>query len=337
MLIPFAIDADSLAPDPAWTHATRLACHSGLLNTWQHYGLLTHDGLRFEGSRLHQAVLQLPQGVRHLWLEMLERAPVHAFGDGWDGAVIQANLATLATTTGLALVDDTRAEVEFGIDEDSAETSVATPNGDMDVCRLQTANQARSFRDAMRLSGTHIEAVDTYQQIWESRFKHLAIAPLKQISVVDRYAITKHRLCPHTRLSGLERFARLLDATATGPRYLTVYSAWTAEIHGVDIVDVEADLREILQRCPNNNVRLIKVVMVGHGAFGAEGHDRFIRFENHVWDLGLGLEVFEGPAAQRRSSAAFKAGVVVAGYKQVEQNLSGVVGVRFGEVRRGRA
>jgi hypothetical protein len=337
VLIPFAIDADSLTPDPAWTPAARLACHRDLLNAWQHYGLLTHDGQRFEGSRLQQAVLQLPQNVRPLWLEMLERAPIFAFGDGWNGAVVQANLPALATATGLALVDDTRAEVEFGIGEDAIETTIATANGEIDVCRLQTANQAKSFQEAIRLSGTHIEAVDTYQQIWDSRFRHLAIAPIKQISVVDRYAITKHRLCPQARLSGFERFARLLDAAATGPRYLTLYSAWTAEIRGVDIRDVEADLQEILRRCPNNNVRRIKVVMVGNGAFGDESHDRFIRFENHVWDLGLGLEVFEGPTAQRRSSATFKAGVVVAGYKQVELDLSGFIGVRIGEASRGRA
>ena len=202
MLIPFAIDANSLAPDPAWTPATRLACHRDLLNVWQHYGLLTHDGQRFDGSRLQQAVLQLPQNVRPLWLEMLERAPIFPFGDEWNGAVVQANLAALATATGLALVDDTRAEVEFGIGEDAVETTVATANGEINVCRLQTANQAKLFQEAMRLSGTHIEAVDTYQQIWDSRFKHLAIAPIKQVSVVVSDAIPKQSLCPQARRYG---------------------------------------------------------------------------------------------------------------------------------------
>lgn len=335
MLVPFVIDADSLAPDPTWTPVTRLACHRDLLSVWWNYGLLAHDGQCFDGSRLQQAVLQLPQNLRTLWLEMLERAPMFAFGDGWDGTVAKATLPALVNATRLALVDDTRAEVEFGIAEDDVAMTIATPDGAIDVCRLQTANQAASFQEAMRLSGTHIEAADTYQQIWDSRFRHLALAPMKQISVVDRYAITKHCLCPQAWLSGLERFTRLLDATATGPRYLTVYSAWTAEINGVDIRDIEADLQEILRRCPNNNVRRIKAVMVGNGAFGDEGHDRFIRFENHVWDLGLGLEVFEGPAAQRRSSATLKAGVVVAGYRQIELVLSGYAGARIGEASRG--
>lgn len=163
-----------------------------------------------------------------------------AFGDGWDGTVVQVALPALASATRLALVEDTRAEIEFGIGEDGIETTIATPNGAVDVCRLQTANQAASFQDAMRLSGTHIEAADTYQEIWDSRFRYLALAPIKQISVVDRYAIMKHRLCPQAWLSGLERFTRLLDMAATGPRYLTVYSAWTGEIHGVDTGSIQA-------------------------------------------------------------------------------------------------
>jgi hypothetical protein len=335
VLVPFAIDAESLAPDQAWTSTTTLACHRDLLAVWQNFGLLAHDSLHFEGSQLQQAVLRLPQNLRPLWLEMLERAPLLALGGEWDGAVVQSSLPTLAAATRIALVDDTRAEVEFGITEDGVEATVVTPNGGIDICRLQAANQAKAFQEAMRLSGKHIDAVDTYQQIWDSRFRHLAGAPIKQISIVDRYAITRHRLCTQAWLSGLERFTRMLDSTATGPRYLTLYSAWTAEIYGVSIDDVKADLQEILRRCPNNNVRLIKVVMVGNGAFGDEGHDRFIRFENHVWDLGLGLEIFEGPSAQKRSSATFKAGVVVAGYRQIELELSGFAGARIGEVTRG--
>lgn len=260
-----------------------------------------------------------------------------AFGNGWDGDIILASLPTLAPKTRLALVDDTRAEIEFGIDEDETETTVATDNGEVDVCRLHIANQAKFFQKAHHLSGLHIEAIDTYQHIWDSRFNHLAIAPIKQISVVDRYAITKHRLCPQARLSGIERFTRLLDSAATGPRYLTIYSAWTSDIQGVDIHDIEEDIREILRRCPNNNVRRIKVIMVGNVAFGDQSHDRFIRFENHVWDLGLGMEIFEGPTAQRRSSASFKAGLVVAGYRRVEQDLSAFNGAKTAEARLGRA
>jgi hypothetical protein len=296
---------------------------------------LAYDGHHFNGSQLQQAVLRLPQNLRTLWLEVLERAPLLALGDGWDCAVVQASLPTLAAATRIALVDDTRAEVEFGIAEDVVEITVATPSGDFTVCRLQAANQAEVFQEAMRLSGTHIEAIDTYQHIWESRFKHLAVAPIKQIIVFDRYAITKHRNCPQTWLSGLERFTRLLDATATGPRYLTLYSAWTAEIYGIGIGDVEADLRQILRRCPNNKVKQIKVVMVSNGAFGDDGHDRFIRFDNHVWDLGVGLEIFEGPSAQRRSSATFKAGGVVAGYRQIETDISMSAGARTSVVTRG--
>ena len=61
--------------------------------------------------------------------------------------------------------------------------------------------------------------------------------------------------------------------------------------------------------------------MVPNTAFRVGAHDRFIRFENFVWDIGEGLKVFEGPFAAERSQAAFKTGEVTASYKQVEKEL----------------
>ena len=76
MLVPFVIDADSLAPDPAWTSAQHRACHKSLLDVWQRIGLLAHDGDSFDSSRLKSAIQQLPQNLRPLWQEVLQRVPL---------------------------------------------------------------------------------------------------------------------------------------------------------------------------------------------------------------------------------------------------------------------
>lgn len=66
-----------------------------------------------------------------------------------------------------------------------------------------------------------------------------------------------------------------------------------------------------------------KIIMVPNAGFREDSHDRFIRFEDYVWDLGLGLEIFEGAFAAKRSAATFKAGTSITGYKQVERDLAG--------------
>lgn len=324
MLVPFVIDADSLAPDPAWTSTTQRACYNNLLEVWQRTGLLVHDGESLPASRLHKAILALPQSVRPRWQEVLERMPLLT-APKWSGNISAATLGDFASVAQLAFVDDTHAEIEFGFgDFDEHHLSVNGTN--VSICRIQAAGQAQAFQAATALSGAHIEAGDTFQTTWNSRFRSLAQAPIKLVHIVDRYAIGQHMACSQSKLSGLERFLRLIDNDATGARHITIYSAWTADLSGENrktIDDIEAELRVVLGRLPSRNIKRIKVLMVPNTGFRDDGHDRFVRFGNYVWDLGLGLEVFDGAYSAKRSSAGFKTGTAINGYKSVEQDLAG--------------
>lgn len=335
MLVPFVIDADSLTPDPAWTPTQQRACYKGLLDVWQRAGLLAHDGVSLPASRLQQAVQALPQSVRPLWQEVLERAPLLTT-PMWTGSISAATLGDFAAVAQLALVDDARAEVEFEFSDNCDEAPQPVNGTDVSVCRLVAAGQAQSFQAATALAGTHIEAGDKFQVTWDRRFKSLAKAPIKLVSIVDRYAIGQHMACPQTKLSGLERFLRLLDNDASGHRHVTIYSAWTADLSGENrtvIGDIAVELRLVFDRLPRKNVKRIKVLMVRNADFGDDGHDRFVRFGDYVWDIGLGLEVFEGACAARRSSASFKSGTPIGGYKDVEQDLAGNAETKFTEIR----
>ncbi|UXV18985.1 hypothetical protein N4P55_24435 [Pseudomonas fluorescens] len=335
MLVPFVIDADGLSPDQAWTPTQQRACYNGLLDAWRRSGLLVHDGDSLHGSRLHQAIQALPQSVRPRWQELLERSPLLA-NPSWNGSVSAATLSDFSTVAQLALVDDVCAEVEFGLDENCDEEPQSVNGTDVYVCRLLAAGQAQAFQTATVLAGTHIEAGDTFQATWDSRFQVLAKAPIKLVSVVDRYAISQHIGCPQTHLSGLERFLRLLDNGAAGHRHVTIYSAWTAELSGNNkktIDDIEAELRVVFSKLPSKNIKRVKVLMVPNTCFRDDGHDRFVRFGDYVWDIGLGLEIFDGAFSARRSSAGFKAGPAVGGYKIVEQDLARHADTKSTEIR----
>lgn len=334
MLVPFVIDADSLAPDQAWTPTQQRACYKGLLDVWQRAGLLAHDGDAFSGSRLHRAVQALPQSVRPLWLEVLERSPLLAT-PAWNCTVSPNSLGDFATVARLALVDDARAEVVFGFDESCDE--LRSLNGtDVSVCRLLAAGQAQAFQTATALAGAHIEVGDKFQTTWDARFSTLTKAPIKLVSIVDRYAIGQHMACPQTKLSGLERFLVLLDNEASGDRHVTIYSAWTKDLSGENrkcIEDIEAELRDLFGRLSRKNIKRIKVFMVPNTGFRDDGHDRFVRFGSYVWDIGLGLEVFDGAFSAKRSSASFKSGVAAGGYKVVEGDLAGNSETKSREIR----
>jgi len=335
MLVPFVIDADSLAPDQGWTPTQQRACYNGLLDVWQRTGLLAHDGDSLSASRLHHAVQSLPQNIRTRWQEVLERAPLLTTPH-WNGSVSVTTLGDFAGVAQLALVDDTRAEVEFGFDDECDEALRPCNGIDVSVCRLLAAGQANAFQAATALAGKHIEARDPFQATWNTRFKALAIAPIKLVSVVDRYVIGQHMACPQTRRSGLDRFLWLLDNDATGHRHITIYSAWTADLSGTNkktIADIEAELRVVFGKLPRKNIKRIKVFMAPNSSFRDNGHDRFVRFGDYVWDIGLGLEVFDGPYSAKRSSAGFKSGTAIGSYKSVEQDLAGNGDTKSMEIR----
>ncbi len=321
MLVPFVIDVDSLAPDPGWTQAQIKTCHQSLLDIWQRIGILKHDADSFETSRLKQAVLRLPPNIRPQWLAMLARNRPLPCGNDWDGSITRNNINQLGVIAQVALVEDIRAEEDFGLSEEALSFSdQSTPN--MEVCRILSAAHAKTFQDAVAKSTTHIEPKETFRDIWTHRFKSLACAPIKNIAIVDRYAIEQLFNPPHQQLSGLDRFLRLLDADASGIRHVTLYSSWAKLKREIGKVGINDELRLVMDRLPRKNIKLLKVVMLPDKVFRDVSHDRFIRFDNYVWDIGIGLKVFGGAFAAERSQAAFKTGEATDSYKKIENELT---------------
>jgi hypothetical protein len=321
MLVPFVIDADSLKPDQSLTPPQQRSYYLGLLDLWQRAGLLGYDGQFLSGSKLHRAVQSLPQSVRPRWLELLERSPTIPI-PAWDCKVSRASIGNFSSIAQLAFVDDTIAEVEFGFDQNCDEALESVSGKDVSICRITAVGQANVFQAVNALAGAHIQVGDPYQEIWDTRFATLAKASIKRISIVDRYAIGQLMTRDQTVLSGLERFLRLLDKDATGDRHVTIYSAWTHELSGKTIDNVESDLRDVFSKLQKKNIKRIKIVMAPNKVFREDSHDRFIRFGNYVWDIGGGVKVFEGPSCRSRSSATFKSGTTSFGYEKVEQELA---------------
>jgi len=335
MLVPFVIDADSLAPDGDWTLAQQIACHRGLLDVWQRIGILVHDGQDFHTSRIKEAIDALPQKLRPLWHELLERLPVLSGLPQWNGLASNDNecLDVLAASSSLALLDDTKAEVEFGLDEADLSRMLGT-YPPLEICRLLAAAQAQTFSQALTVSGQHIPAGQTFLDLWRQRFELLARAPIKQVLIVDRYAVSQHYECPQDKLSGLERFLRLLDTDASNNRYVTLFSAWTPELNQrqVTLEHVQTEVRTIMGHLLRHVTKRVRIIMLPNSAFGSLHHDRFIRFGEYVWDIGLGLKVFEGAFAAETSTASFKTGLQVTTYKAAEETLSRDARARVTEI-----
>ena len=143
MLVPFVIDAESIVPDGGWTVAQQLAYHKGLLDTWRRIGVLVYDGQKFQDSRIKEAIDALPQKLLPLWQELLERLPIVPGQPEWNGIACknQDCMDALSASANVVLLDDAKAEVEFGLDE--AELSkVFETHPSLEFCRILAAAQA---------------------------------------------------------------------------------------------------------------------------------------------------------------------------------------------------
>ena len=289
MLVPFVIDRESLTPENEWTPAQTRSFHKSLLDIWQGIGCLTCDGSSFESSHLRRSIESLPQELAILWQEMLGLLPLAFSANDWSGQVANSAdcLALVDEIANVAIVDDATAEVEFEFSELELSRSLL-PAHQIEMCRLHSASHSPTFRSALGLGAQHIPAGLPYKSLWSQRFYGLAKAPLKRVTIVDRFALSQHYECPQHQLSGYERFLRLLDTDASGKRYVTLYSAWTRELNdgNVTMEWIEGEVQRLRASLPAGNIRRIKVVMLPNQVFGNLHHDRFVRFEKYVWDLG---------------------------------------------------
>jgi hypothetical protein len=330
MLIPFVIDSDSLAPDPEWSPQTQRACYNDFIDAWMRTGLLAVDGDKIQSSNLWKSINLIPEKYRKRIQQLMEVCPIINIPN-WKGSINTCDLEKISSVAQIALVDDTRAEIEFGLSVDDDE--IRNNETNVFVCRFQAFLHSEVVREFKNTANMHIEKGDTYLNIWNRRFKNLANAPIKKISIVDRYAISRHFSTSQSKLSGLARFLKLLNDTASGSRYVTIYSAWTKELSNVTLHKITEELCD-LQKKYNSRINRMEIYMAPNISFGAHAHDRFVRFhennsQQYVWGLGEGLTVFEGPYSEARSSANFVTGDVQS-YKMVENDIKENVETKYG-------
>lgn len=129
----------------------------------------------------------------------------------------------------------------------------------------------------------------------------------QHVAVIDRYAIANFCTSLGSGESGLQRFIAQLARDALGPKYVKIFSAWDSEtLRGENIRTLRDKLSELARNVTVGTIREMELVMVPSNAFGNASHDRYIRFSDHAWELGVGLQIFEGVVTPRASTATLK-------------------------------
>lgn len=306
MIVSFVVDPEALwdfSGDPALCRSN----HRRLVDLWARLGALVYgDGV---GPTLDEVIRRIPdQDTRKLWQVSTRRNRKRAVSSSdWPAlaaATSVEELDPLAAYAQLACLEPVRAVV-FGLPE--GEACFRMDGCAIEICRFDAADQSEGFRDAERFSRQSVEVGELVRDVWRTRF--LALARFsEQVVVVDPYCVVQHE-ASLGRLSrgpsGLHRLLTELDATGV-PHRVTVFAA--ADKDGrPDEARAEQLIRAEWKHMARGGVREIQLRwgLSNHG-FKSVAHDRYVRFDKAMLNLGSGVEVLAGDSVSRRSACSLE-------------------------------
>jgi hypothetical protein len=278
MLTRFGIDPDAL------TVASE-SDHQRLSREWMRYGILCYNTETFAESELADAVESLPQSARILWKKLVKTAWMHAAPwCGWQDLEDHPDQASILNgSLDLACLDETRREL---IREDIQKTC---PN--LELSLFSDLDTSEAFERTHQISEQRTNKVKV-SELWKERFA-LPSSMTRNITIVDRYALTDGEA-----VNGLEAFLILLDGAARKVN-VTVFSSYGDESRCLAETEAQDRVVGIRSRLARGGVGDISLFLTESRNFGRIEHDRFLKFDHLVFEIGSGMAVFNGKYAKQ--------------------------------------
>jgi hypothetical protein len=321
MLIPFEIDTESFeTKEGMQINPDVKMLHENFLNMWLRCGILTYNGKNFCDSKLSSAIDAMPITLKKKWQAAISEYPrIKSSLLDWNGDISKEILCNIKEKPSVLIVEETKAYVDFEVPEN--DYSKIDKVNNIEVVKFKFCTQSEFFKQAQDKSYSHFEKSEPFDLIWKERFHWLAASEnIRHISIVDRFAMINH-LAWDSRdgISGLERFIRSLNTSATSKKYLKLFTSWSKDCSTYQnkekiILSFIDSINEIMEKIPSKKIFKISIHVLHDGDFGKDSHDRHIRFGNmYIWDLGKGLACFDGnTCCNEKLTATFKTGLNIA-------------------------
>ena len=299
MLTRFAIDPDALmlASDGE---------HRRLLREWSRYGVLVHDGTTFAESELGCVVLQLSQSALTLWKQVLKQAWLKAGSSSWTGLHNLENhldnLSQFDSAVDLLCLEETRLAV--------LREPIETESPRLELTELKDIDTSRAFEHSHEFSEKRTDGLKI-SDLWKKRFA-LPASLAKNITIVDRFA-----LADGEGINGLEAFLILLDGVGSKTN-ITIFSSFGDQKLSLSEIDAQNRMAFIRQRMARGGVDEIKLFLTDSRSFGRVEHDRFLRFDHLVFEIGSGMAIFNG---RQSKQSTFSSKLQQSGHKNTLAQL----------------
>ncbi|MEB3198154.1 MAG: hypothetical protein VKP62_13220 [Candidatus Sericytochromatia bacterium] len=262
MIVSFSVDrAVFEAFDPH--DAVVQQAHLRLQEAWRLVGKLHLPTRDDERRAWFRALQQLPTPLRKRWQQGLMQ-------NRWalaDQADLHCVTPAQAAASGL-----TPTQISL------------RPAGQPETCRFDCADRALGFQQARAQAHLGIPAGTRVQELWERKFAAL-LAQARHVVLVDRYALAAHLDTRRAQPSGLARLLRELDGL-TRPVNVTLYTQlWSGH---------RTALKQLAAGLTQGGIREWRVRLAQDETFVRHAHDRHLRIDRTLIQLGKGIEVLAG-------------------------------------------
>ena len=282
MLVKFAIEPESV------DNFTTQACANRLMTVWERFGILVYPDL----NTISNQIKQLPPGMsRRLWEVAWRRVMrnrhhyrhFYAIEDEFTfSSINEPHQLGRHREFELAVLEETRA-LELDIPEGEGRLFDG-----VEGIRLCEIDQSEKFQHSLQRSQELVRINKSVEDLWQERFQRFAEYS-QNIVIFDRFAV---RDDANQNISGLFRLIDLLDRDAGGCN-ITIYSSPDPNINErAAIESARNNLQSKFSGLNDNGITSVEVRLFLDRVFRLPGHDRHIRFDDNIFSIGIGVELF---------------------------------------------
>ena len=283
MLVKFAIEPDAI------DDSTTQACNNRLIDLWERFGILVYPDCRDASIRTRINTLSAgPRGRwQRTWAQVLRYPRRYRCFPSLDDNFTFSSIAEphqLAQHDGfeVAVLEETCA-LELEIPEGESK-----PFDHVEGVRLCEIDQSQRFQRSSQLSQEIVRINKSVEVLWSERFQRFA-EHSQNVVIFDRFAV---RSDSNQNIQGLFRLIDLLDKDSNGCN-VTIYSSPDPSRNAsAEVSSIRSNFESQANGLNGNGIQSLELRLFRDDRFRRPGHDRHIRFDDNMFSIGIGTELF---------------------------------------------
>ena len=288
MLVKFALESDAI------DNSTTQACNNRLVEVWERFGILVFSNPQAIPNRI-RALAPEPQGRwQRTWARVLRyphrfRRSISLDENFTFSDISEPDQLAQHHEFEVAVLEETRA---FELDIPEGEGRFF---GDVEGVRLCEIDQSQIFRRSNRRNEEIVRIDKSVEALWQERFRQFAEFS-DNVVIFDAYAV---RDDGNQNIQGLFQLLDFLDRDSEGCS-VTIYSSPDPDKNvDAEVVAIRNNLEIRSSGFNGSGIKSIEVRLFRYDRFRRPGHDRHIRFNDNMFNVGIGAELFHYPNVQQ--------------------------------------